>query len=39
MLKQPTLTKLKRNGKYVVKRQSNTLHTFNHGETIYYHEL
>lgn len=36
---QPTLTKLKRNGKYVVKRQSNTLHTFKHGETIYYHEL
>lgn len=36
---QPTLTKLKRNGKYVVKRQSNTLHTFKHGETIYYNEL
>jgi hypothetical protein len=34
-----TLTKLKRNGKYVVKRQSNTLHIFRHGETIYYNEL
>lgn len=32
----PTLTKLKRNGKYVVKRQSNTIHGFKHGETIYY---
>jgi len=36
---QPTLTKLKRNGKYVVKRQSNTIHNFKHGETIFYSEL
>ena len=36
---QPTLTKLKRNGKYVVKRQSNTLHDFKHNETIYYSKL
>ena len=36
---QPTLTKLKRSGKYIVRRQSNTLHIFKHGETIYYNEL
>lgn len=36
---QPTLTTLKRSGKYIVKRQSNTLHIFKHGETIYYNEL
>ena len=33
---QPILTKLKRSGKYMVKRQSNTQHAFRHGETIYY---
>jgi len=36
---QPILTKLKRYGKYVVKRQANTKHAFEHGETIYYKEL
>jgi hypothetical protein len=35
-LPQPTLAKLKREGVYVVKRQSNTKHSFIHGETIYY---
>jgi hypothetical protein len=35
----PLLTKLKRIGKYTVKRQSNTLHPFEHGETILYNTL
>jgi len=33
---QPMLVKLKREGMYTVKRQSNTKHPFIHGETIYY---
>jgi len=32
----PLLTKLKRNGKWIIKRQSNTLHPYQHGETIYF---
>lgn len=31
----PNLSKLKRAGFYIVKRQSNTLHPYQHGETIY----
>ena len=32
----PLLTKLKRNGECIIKRQSNTVHPYQHGETIYF---
>lgn len=38
-LPQPTLTKLKHEGKYVVKRQSNSKHPFLNGEIITYNTL
>lgn len=36
---QPQLTKLKREGYYKVKRQTNTKHPYKHGETIKYKQL
>jgi hypothetical protein len=35
---QPLLTKLKHEGKYIVKRQLNTKHPYKHGETIKYNQ-